>query len=108
MLIKETTNKHISQVCLMTLCPKCDLKVHDKGDATREGCTVIRLAIICVCGVNVSVLDVRVQAEGDRETEGLPKHKRGTKRRQRNRDAARKSRKKQTQRADELHEVRTL
>lgn len=43
-------------------------------------------------------------AEGDRETEGLPKHKRGTKRRQRNRDAARKSRKKQTQRADELHE----
>ncbi|KAF7657338.1 hypothetical protein LDENG_00027640 [Lucifuga dentata] len=40
----------------------------------------------------------------DKEEETYLKGKRGTKRREKNRDAARKSRKKQTQRADELHE----
>ncbi|MEQ2272418.1 hypothetical protein XENORESO_014290 [Xenotaenia resolanae] len=41
----------------------------------------------------------------EREGEGNQPRPRGTKRREKNRDAARKSRRKQTERADELHEV---
>ena len=43
-----------------------------------------------------------------REGDGQPAGRRGMKRQEKNRDAARKSRKKQTERADELHEVETL
>ncbi|XP_037615582.1 arginine-glutamic acid dipeptide repeats protein [Sebastes umbrosus] len=51
-----------------------------------------------------------VSAEGsntggsEREGEGQPKTNRGRRRQEKNRDAARKSRRKQTERADELHE----
>uniref|UniRef100_A0A671TL65 Basic leucine zipper ATF-like transcription factor 2 n=1 Tax=Sparus aurata TaxID=8175 RepID=A0A671TL65_SPAAU len=40
----------------------------------------------------------------NQEGDGQPAGHRGTKRQEKNRDAARKSRKKQTERADELHE----
>ncbi|KAM7366129.1 hypothetical protein PAMP_015597 [Pampus punctatissimus] len=43
-------------------------------------------------------------AGSEREPEGQGMENRGTKRKQKNRDAARKSRRKQTERADELHE----
>ncbi|XP_039996339.1 uncharacterized protein batf2 isoform X2 [Xiphias gladius] len=43
-------------------------------------------------------------AGSEREGEGQQVEKRGIKRREKNRDAARKSRRKQTERADELHE----
>uniref|UniRef100_A0A3B3WZ91 BZIP domain-containing protein n=1 Tax=Poecilia mexicana TaxID=48701 RepID=A0A3B3WZ91_9TELE len=42
----------------------------------------------------------------ERDGEGNQPRPRVTKRREKNRDAARKSRRKQTERADELHEVR--
>ncbi|XP_077356460.1 uncharacterized protein LOC144003783 [Festucalex cinctus] len=48
-------------------------------------------------------MDVRDEATSGSEREA-PGDKRGTKRRLKNRDAARKSRKKQTERADELHQ----
>nr|XP_057923208.1 basic leucine zipper transcriptional factor ATF-like 2 [Doryrhamphus excisus] len=44
------------------------------------------------------------EGHSERETEGHVLGERGTKRRLKNRDAARKSRKKQTERADELHQ----
>lgn len=44
----------------------------------------------------------------EREGEGQQVGNRGTKRKEKNRDAARKSRRKQTERADELHEVRHI
>uniref|UniRef100_A0A3B5LF50 BZIP domain-containing protein n=1 Tax=Xiphophorus couchianus TaxID=32473 RepID=A0A3B5LF50_9TELE len=59
--------------------------------------------VINSAGLQLNLLLLLLQ---EREGEGNRPRPRVTKRREKNRDAARKSRRKQTERADELHEVR--
>lgn len=72
------------------------------GDTTREVCALKGTQTQCILQLTLNELHYCLQ---ERDGDGQETGPRGMKRKAKNRDAARKSRKKQMERADELHEV---
>ncbi len=75
-----------------------------KGNTTRQGMLLKNRCTVCVD----AVMTLLSECSQEREGEGQQTEERGMKRQEKNRDAARRSRRKQTERADELHEVRNI